>query len=80
MLVPSRTDTTWWHELVMPRASAVRFVRGRLKFLGPTVKASAPFPSAVLVFRRRRPAGDVKYSVINPPRNGRGVAKHGVTS
>jgi phage N-6-adenine-methyltransferase len=46
-LVPSRTDTRWWHEFAMRRE--VRFLRGRLKFGG--ARNSAPFPSAVVVFR-----------------------------
>jgi len=49
-LVPCRTDTKWWHECVLPFASEVRFIKGRLKF-GES-KNSAPFPSCVIVFRR----------------------------
>lgn len=48
-LVPSRTDTKWWHEYCMK--GEVRFVKGRLKFGG--AKENAPFPSAVVVFRGR---------------------------
>ena len=48
-LIPARTDTTWWHEQVMTRASEVRFVRGRLSF--GAAKAPAPFPSAIVVYR-----------------------------
>ena len=48
MLIPSRTDTSYWHDYVM-RASEIVFVRGRLKF-GDS-KNSAPFPSAVIVFK-----------------------------
>lgn len=48
-LVPARTDTVWWHEQVMARADEVRLVRGRLKFGDGT--GSAPFPSAVVVYR-----------------------------
>jgi site-specific DNA-methyltransferase (adenine-specific) len=51
-LVPSRTDTRWWHDHAM-HATEQRFVRGRLKFGGST--KDAPFPSAVLVFRRQPP-------------------------
>jgi len=47
-LLPARTDTIWWHTWVV-QAEEVRFVRGRLKFGGS--KNSAPFPSAVVVFR-----------------------------
>ena len=38
-LIPSRTDTRWWHGYVM-QASEIRFLRGRLKFSGS--KNSAP--------------------------------------
>lgn len=48
-LVPARTDTRWWHETVIAGGAEVRFVRGRLRFGG--AKNSAPFPSAVVVFR-----------------------------
>ena len=48
-LVPARTDTKWWHEYAM-KASEIRFVKGRLKF-GDS-KNSAPFPSAIIVFRK----------------------------
>lgn len=48
MLVPARTDTRWWHEFVIPFAE-VRFVRGRIKFVG--ARFNAPFPSAVVIFR-----------------------------
>ena len=47
-LIPARTDTAWWHDYVM-KANEIRLVRGRLKFGG--AKNSAPFPSAVVVFR-----------------------------
>lgn len=47
-LVPSRTDTKWWHDYVM-KADEIRFLRGRLKFSNH--KNSAPFPSVIVVFR-----------------------------
>lgn len=47
MLIPSRTDTRWWHSWVM-KAKEIRFIKGRLKFSGSN--NSAPFPSAVVVF------------------------------
>lgn len=55
-LVPSRTDTRWFHDHVWDRAShlpwpgvEIRFVKGRLTFGG--APAGAPFPSVVIVFR-----------------------------
>lgn len=47
VLVPSRTDTRWWHEYAM-KAREIRFLRGRVKFGGAAY--NAPFPSAILVF------------------------------
>lgn len=47
-LIPSRTDTKWWHEYVMS-ADEIRFIKGRLRFQG--AKDNAPFPSVVVVFR-----------------------------
>lgn len=50
MLLPARTDTKWFHEYIYGKAE-VRFIKGRLKFGGS--KNSAPFPSMVVVFRRK---------------------------
>jgi len=46
-LVPSRTDTRWWHKHAMK--GEIRFIKGRLKF--GDAKNSAPFPSALVIFR-----------------------------
>ena len=48
MLLPARTDSAWWHDDVMPNAE-VRFLRGRVKFVGAPY--NAPFPCCVAVFR-----------------------------
>lgn len=46
-LVPSRTDTEWWHSYAM--RGEIRFIRGRIRFSDS--EDNAPFPSAVIVFR-----------------------------
>jgi len=46
-LIPSRTDTRYWHDYVM-KAQEIRFVKGRLKF-GDS-KNGAPFPSVIVIF------------------------------
>lgn len=46
-LIPARTDTRYWHDYVM-RAREIRLIRGRVRFNG--APASAPFPSAIIVF------------------------------
>jgi phage N-6-adenine-methyltransferase len=55
LLLPARTDTQWFHELIWDRfanrphpRTEVRFLKGRLKFSGSA--DSAPFPSMVVVF------------------------------
>ena len=48
-LLPSRTDTRWWHDYAM-KADEIRFVRGRLRFNDS--KNSAPFPSVLLIYRK----------------------------
>lgn len=62
-LLPARTDTRWWQHWICKGwnqsglipgdfgyADEVRLVGGRLKFSGE--KNSAPFPSAVVIYRR----------------------------
>ena len=52
LLLPSRTDTAWWHSGVMLHADEIRFIVGRLRF--GNQKNAAPFPSAIVVFAGRR--------------------------
>lgn len=47
-LLPARTDTLWWHNWVMK--GEIRFLKGRLKF--GNSKNSAPFPSAIVIFKK----------------------------
>nr|DAG87203.1 MAG TPA: DNA N-6-adenine-methyltransferase [Herelleviridae sp.] len=50
MLLPSRTDTKWFHNYIYKRNNVeIRFIKGRLKF-GDN-KNSAPFPSMIVIFR-----------------------------
>jgi len=48
MLIPTRTDTTYWHKWIFKHASHILFIKGRLKF--SNTKNSAPFPSALILF------------------------------
>jgi site-specific DNA-methyltransferase (adenine-specific) len=50
-LVPARTDVKWFHEIVLPYAKEIRFIKGRLKF--GNAKNSAPFPSMIVIFERQ---------------------------
>jgi len=50
-LIAARTDTKAFHEIILPYATEIRFIKGRMKF-GDSRK-SAPFPSMIVVFRGR---------------------------
>lgn len=51
LLVPSRTDTRWWHNWVMGKAAHVYLIKGRVKFdNGSGSSQGAPFPSAAIIY------------------------------
>lgn len=52
LLIPSRTDTRLWQDVVFKKSDLVIFLRGRVKFVGAT--SGAPFPTAVVVFNNKR--------------------------
>jgi hypothetical protein len=54
MLIPARTDTSYFHDYIYGKAE-IRFIRGRLKFTDDDGNefAPAPFPSMVVIFRGR---------------------------
>ena len=47
-LIPIRSDTKYWHEIIMPYATEIRFVKGRLNF--NESKSPAPFPCVLVIF------------------------------
>ena len=48
MLIPSRTDTKYFHNYIYHRAE-IRFIKGRIKF--GNSKWNAPFPSMIVIYR-----------------------------
>lgn len=60
MLIPSRTDTLWWHKYIMK--GEIRFIKGRIGFINRTLPSyveggkfkvsKALFPSAIVIFGR----------------------------
>lgn len=63
-LVPCATDTKWWHNYVM-KAQEIRFIRGRVRFVGydeqgKQIKNSPTFSSCVVIF-------DWKAGIIGNP-------------
>ena len=53
-LLPARTDTAWWYNLITDRRywCVVHLLKGRLKF--GDAESGAPFPSALVYFGDRR--------------------------
>lgn len=62
-LLPARTDTAWWHECVT-KSSEVRFLRGRVRF--GAARHSAPFPSAIVVFRPPQTENGLRVWRLHP--------------
>ena len=75
MLIPARTDTSYFHDYIFHgKADEVRFVRGRITFTdedgNPTKDAkgrpcSAPFPSAVVIWRSKDMAQSLRDMVLD---------------
>ena len=51
-LIPVRTRAAWWHDCVLARASEIRFVRKRVRFLNSAGerKLTPTFDSCIVVF------------------------------
>lgn len=48
MLLPARTSTIRFHKWILPNATEIRFIKGRLKF--DDTQKPAPFPSMIVIF------------------------------
>ena len=58
-LLPARTNTNWFCDMVIKYATEIRFVRQGVKFKG--YKKKSPFPIALVIFK----ADDAKYANEN---------------
>ena len=58
LLIPCKTNTNWWHDLVIPKAE-VRFLRGRVKFIKDSIqtKQALPWPLAFVIYRANKQEG-----------------------
>jgi phage N-6-adenine-methyltransferase len=59
-LLPARTDTRWFHDYIYGKAE-IRFLRGRIKFVG--AENSAPFPSMIVIYRGEKFACEPQHIV-----------------
>ena len=67
-LIVSSSDRSYWHDLIFPYASEIRFIIGRIKF-GDS-KSTAPFASAVVIFDKEK-EGECKIVHYNKSINKR---------
>lgn len=72
-LIPARTDTKWFHEIVLPSASVVYLIKGRFNFVSPGAVegANAPFPSMLVIWDRFN-YGDGQIQTLDPGKVARG--------
>lgn len=66
MLIPARTDTSYYHEYIFGGKAEVRFLRGRLYFTDEegTPGGRAPFPSAVIIWRSKDMGNNIRDMVL----------------
>jgi len=50
-LLPAYPDVKWFHEIVLPYAYEIRFIKGRLRF--GKHNENAPFASMIVIFANR---------------------------
>ena len=48
-IVPAHTGQPWWHDWVVGKASEIRWIKGKVKFVGAA--SCAPFPSCIVIYR-----------------------------
>lgn len=54
MVIPSKTNTVWWHEYCM-KAKEIRFIRGRPLFVREGYEGNhhgLPFPLSIIIFEK----------------------------
>lgn len=73
VLIPARTDTKWFHEIVMRDAYLVYLIKGRFNFVhGDSCEgANAPFPSMLVKYRKHN-LPDCGITVLEVPPEARG--------
>lgn len=60
-LLPARTNTSYFHSVVLRRACAVMFIRGRLRL--SSFARQAPYPSMVVVFGACTERGTMRLNI-----------------
>jgi site-specific DNA-methyltransferase (adenine-specific) len=56
MLLPSKTDTKWFHEIILKEKAEIRWIKGRIKFIDQRTHESkdpCPYPCMIVIFDGR---------------------------
>lgn len=74
VLIPARTDTKWFHEIVMPHAYLIYLIKGRFNFRVDNAVdgANAPFPSMLVLYRNANPTLGSAITTLEVPKKARG--------
>ena len=62
LLLPAATDTGWFHDLILPYCN-VRFIKGRIKFLGWDGKPAKHGPTAGSILVRAPKSRDRRFQL-----------------
>tara|TARA_Y100000401_G_C8325019_1_gene227682 strand:+ start:2096 stop:2611 length:516 start_codon:yes stop_codon:yes gene_type:complete len=73
-LIPSRTDTRLFHDVIVPNARAIYFIKGRLNFEGPNREGcnNSTFPSMLVQFEPSIKNGEPFFYTLEPTPKERG--------
>ena len=71
-LIPARTETKLFHELIVPNAAAIYFLKGRINFqasYAPNPQANSTFPTMIVIFNKMSCDADYEpyYQTLEPP-------------
>lgn len=77
MLIPARTDTKWFHELVAPFALRIWLIKGRFNYLedGTSKASNAPFPTMLVHFNGTRDYLGNNIQTLDVPSISRGMKR-----
>ena len=73
VLLPARTDTKWFHDMIMKDAYLVYLIRGRFNHQkkNQVKNSNAPFASMLVCYRKHR-LGEAGITTLDVPKEARG--------
>ena len=72
-LLPARTDTRLFHDIIIPNAKAIYFIKGRISFRRGKIANGSTHPSMLVSFFDSYPQSiDAEINVLDVPKDVRG--------